>query len=224
MTTTYPTIAQYLAYILGNKKYICGSIHNTGSYMRGKPRGFFFLVNYSHYICYSLEEINSSQVRMSFKGFMLAVAVGLLLQLHPAMSLFGCGVYENPSKHKLARCAEVVETLEEVLLSSKVNLHTLRDAFLSGSYPPPSLLGVTYEISGGVQNSIEVHWSSSRVFTMIDPTLIHALQPGVLTLIYYIEGVSFLRTITLYLDLQSKKQFSENEYNYAIVAITERVS
>ena len=42
MTTTYPTIAQYLAYILGNKKYICESIHNIGSYMRGKRRGFFF--------------------------------------------------------------------------------------------------------------------------------------------------------------------------------------
>ena len=160
---------------------------------------------------------------MNSKRYMLAVAVGLLL-LHPALNLFECGVYDNPSKEKLARCAEAVEILEEALLSNKVNLHILRDAFLSGSYPPPSLLGVTYEISGGVQNSIEVHWSSSRVFTMIDPTLIHALQPGVLTLIYYIEGISFLQTITLYLDVQTKKQFSESEYNYAIVAITERVS
>jgi hypothetical protein len=154
---------------------------------------------------------------------MLAVAIGLLL-LHPAMSHFECGVYQNPSKEKLARCAEVVEILEEALLSNKVNLLVLRDAFLSGSYPPPSLLGVTYEISGDVQNNIEVHWSSTRVFTMIDPMLIHSLQPGVLTLIYYIEGISFLRTITLYLNGQTKKHFSEDEYNYAIVSITERVS
>ena len=160
---------------------------------------------------------------MDFQGFMLAVAVGLLL-LHPTMSLFECGVYNYPNKEKLARCAEVVEILEEALLSDKANLLILRDAFLSGSYPPPSLLGVTYQISGDVQNSIEVHWSSSRVFTMIDPKLIHALQPGVLTMIYYIEGISFLRTITLYLDVQPKKHFSENEYNYAIVSITERVS
>ena len=164
---------------------------------------------------------------MSSVHYLLAIAVGLLLLLHPALCLFECGVYENPSKEKLNRCAEVVEILEDALLNSKINLHILRDTFLSGSYPPPSLLGVVYEISGTegvVQGRVEVHWSSSRVFTMIEPTLIHALQPGVMTLIYYIEGISFLRTITLYLDVKTEKQFSESEYNYAIVTITEHVS
>ena len=98
---------------------------------------------------------------MSSQHYTLVLAVGLLLLLHPALNLFECGVYDNPSKEKLARCAEVVEILEEALLSSKVNRHILRNAFLSGSYPPPSLLGVTYEISGGAQDRVEVHWSSS---------------------------------------------------------------
>ena len=160
---------------------------------------------------------------MISEHYFLTVAVGLLL-LHSGTGLVECGVYDNQSKEKLNRCAEVVEIVEDALTSKKINLHILRDTFLSGSYPPPSLLGVVYEMSGGVQDRVEVHWSSSRVFTIIDPTLIHALQSGVMTLIYYIEGISFLRNATLYLDVQTAKNFTEDEYNYAIVFITERVS
>lgn len=158
--------------------------------------------------------------------YLLGAVVLLIMQ--PAWCLSECDVYDHPREEKMARCAEVVEVLESALVSSKVNLHILRDAFLSGSYPPPSLLGVIYNINKvglhGTSDKVEVHWSSSRVFTMIDPTTIHALQPGIMMLIYYLEGISFLQTIELHLYVYTDKHFSESEYDYAIMTITERVS
>lgn len=149
----------------------------------------------------------------------------VLSSLRSAYCLFGCGVYDDhPNQEKWKRCTEVVEVLEDALLSNKVNLHIIREAFLSGTYPPPSLLGVTYDLSGSINGSVVVQWSSSRLFTMIDPTAIHALQPGIMTLIYYIEGISFFQTIDLYLEVNTDKSFSADEYNYALVVLTERVS
>ena len=161
---------------------------------------------------------------MNLKAYLLIIAL-VLSSLQSILCKFGCGVYDDhPSKQKLTRCSEVVELLENALLSNKINLHVIRETFFSGTCPPPSLLGVTYELSGSVNYKVDVEWSSSKVFTFIDPTTMHALLPGIMTLIYYIEGISFFQTIPLYLEVSTVEHFFDDEYDYAVMVLTERVS
>lgn len=199
----------------------------------GSTRDFFlsFHCSLSKQVNYPSTVVVSAPVpvpiALIMKQELYLLGAVVLLIMQPAWCLSECDVYDHPREEKMARCAEVVDVLESALVSSKVNLHILRDAFLSGSYPPPSLLGVIYNINKvalDTSKKVEVHWSGSRVFTMIDPTMIHALQPDIMMLIYYLEGISFLQTIELHLNVSTEEYFSESEYDYAIMTITERVS
>ena len=161
--------------------------------------------------------------------YCIVVTVVFLLLLQPAQDVHEpeCGVYNQFTSTKtIERCIEIEEIFEGALLKEKVNSHTLRNTFLSSSHPSPQLLNVIYHITNASHNTndIEAIWSSSQVFTIIDPIILHDLQSGIMTLVYYTEGILFPETTVVYLNLSNHHSLTPNEYRYGLISITEKVS
>ena len=159
------------------------------------------------------------------------VIITFLVLLQSAQDVPECGVYtynQFTSTETIERCIEVEEIFEGALLKAKVNSHILRNTFLSSSHPSPQLLNVIYSIMNAshTTSNIEAVWSSSQVFTIIDPMILHDLQSGIMTLVYYTEGILFPETIVIYLNLSNRQLegFTQKEYIHGIISITEKVS
>jgi hypothetical protein len=134
-----------------------------------------------------------------------------------------CGAYERPSSTDIERCSRVEKTFEAALLNNENNLYILRTAFLSSSNPSPHMLNVNYSFNDA--SSVIALWSSSRVFTVIDPAILHNLQSGIMAFIYYLNGILFPQTIHLYLDISKNRHiYNQEEYDYGILTITEKVN
>ena len=135
-----------------------------------------------------------------------------------------CGEYyieiEDPT-FEMERCIEIENIFEDTLLKNKINLHVLQKTFISSSYPSPNLLNVIYQIDN--TENVSATWSSSHVFTVIDPKTLHGLQSGIMAAIFYMEGIILPKTIVLYLNL-SNHNFTWEEESYGIVTLTEKVS
>ena len=163
-------------------------------------------------------------------NYCLAVTVVFLLLLQSAQDVPECVYTYNQftSPENIVRCIEVEDIFEGALLEEKVNCHTLRKAFLSSLHPSPQLLNVMYSIDTSSRtpsdSTIGAIWSSSQVFTIIDPMILHDLQSGIMTIVYFMEGILFPETVTLYLNLSSHHSLTENEHIYGIISITEKVS
>ena len=155
-------------------------------------------------------------------GYQLLVIT--LLSLRDSQGLLGCGAYERPNRTVIEKCVLIEEVFENALLSDKTNLHILRDTFLSSLHPSPHLLDIDYYvIIDDDFEHIEITWTNSKVFTVIDSPILHNFQSGIMILVYYMEGKLFPQTIHLNLNI-SGFNFSEYEYFYGAIIITQRVS
>ena len=116
---------------------------------------------------------------------------------------------------------------ETGLISSEDNLFVLREAFLSNSHLPPNLMLVNYEvnITNVTHRSEKMLWSNSRIYTIIHPNLISALQSGIMSIIFYYEELLYVPEITLYLMVKDKSNVTPNsiEIEYALSTINEKV-
>lgn len=154
-------------------------------------------------------------------GCSLLITFFLLSLLSSRGFTYTCGTYdEKPSSTDIERCSKVEKAFEDALLNNKTNLYILRTVFLSSSNPSPHMLEVNYSFTD--TSSVTALWSSSRVFTVIDPAILHDLQSGIMTIIYYWDGILFPRTIYLYLNVP-ENHLSQEENNYGIQTITEKV-
>ena len=154
-------------------------------------------------------------------GCCLLITYFLLLLLSTRGFTSTCGAYnEGLSSTDLERCSKVEKIFEDALLNNENNLYILRTAFLSSSNPSPHMLNVNYSFNDA---SCDIAlWSSSRVFTVIDPAILHNLQSGIMAFIYHLNGILFPQTIHLYLNI-SKNLLNQEEYDYGILTITEKV-
>ena len=160
----------------------------------------------------------------------LAVIAVFLLLLQSVQDVPECRVsmshlFINPET--ILRCIEIEDLFEGALLEGKVNSYTLRKTFLSSLHPSPQLLNVRYYVfdtSSHFLSIIEAVWSSSQVFTIIDPTILHDFQSGIMTLVYHMEGILLPKRIPIYLNLTSHPGLTENEINHGIISITEKVN
>ena len=163
-------------------------------------------------------------------NYHLAVTVVFLLLLQSVQDVPECKVntYDQfTSSETIARCIEIEEIFEAALLEQKANSYILRKTFLSSLHPSPQLLNVRYYIfdtSSHFLSIIEAVWSSSQVFTIIDPTILHDFQSGIMTLVYHTEGILLPKRIPIYLNLTSHPGLTENEINHGIISITEKVN
>ena len=165
-------------------------------------------------------------IKMGAGYQLLIVSFLLLLENGNNVRVLECGAYDRPSSADIKKCIQIEEVVETALLSNKNNLHILRDTFLSSSHPSPHFLDVFYHIIIAKNESevlIMATWTISKVFTVIDPDILHNFQSGIMTLIYYAEGILFPETIDIYLNI-SGHQYSEAEYLHGILIITQRVS
>ena len=161
-------------------------------------------------------------------NYHLAVTVVFLLLLQSVQDVPECKVntYDQfTSSETIARCIEIEEIFEAALLEQKANSYILRKTFLSSLHPSPQLLNVMYVIGTPPHTAnIEAVWSNSQVFTIIDPTILHDFQSGIMTLVYHMEGILFPNTISIYLNVSSHHILTENEIIHGIISITEKVS
>lgn len=166
-------------------------------------------------------------------NYCLVVTAVFLLLLQSAQDIPECGVYtynQFTNPQVIVRCIEIEDIFERALLEEEINAHILRKTFLSSLHPSPQLLNVVYYIidtidtSSHTVSSIGAVWSSSQVFTIIDPTILHDLQSGIMTLVYHMEGILFPETIAIYLNLSSHHSLTENELIHGIISNTEKVS
>lgn len=118
--------------------------------------------------------------------------------------------------------------LEDALLYSKTNRFLLRETFFSSSKRPPALLTVIYNIVT-TNSSIEqykIGWSRSSVFTTISPETVWALQSGILTIAFLLEGIAQPSEIVLTLNIATSEvpqSLSSSDIREALETITERV-
>lgn len=155
-------------------------------------------------------------------GYCLLITFTLLSLLSTRGFTLTCGAYnERPHSTDIEQCIRVEKAFENALLNNESNLYILRTAFLSSSNPSPHMLNVNYSFKDS--SSVTALWSSSRVFTIIDPTILHNLQSGIMAFIYHLNGILFPQTIYLYLNFP-ETQFSQEECNYGILTITEKVN
>lgn len=124
------------------------------------------------------------------------------------------------------RCASIYDALEEALVSNRVNLYRLREAFFSSTHRNPAWLTVKYVLPNDNQNVILI-WSSSTANVL----LLELLQPGLLTRIFLTEKIGFLPDeLSLILDTQLQdnssiaNQSTATEWRYALATLTTRVS
>ena len=141
----------------------------------------------------------------------------------------GCDIFNSPQQ-EISRCREVEEMFEKGLIINEDNLFVLREAFLSNSRPPPNLMLVKYEAYIFNQNFTYTNkwllWSNSRIFTIIHPIILSAFQSGIMTVIFYFEGIVYTPSITLDLFVLDDRNItpSSAEIEYALSAINEKVN
>ena len=154
-------------------------------------------------------------------GYSLLITYFLLSLLSTRGFTYTCGAYnERPSSTDVERCNKVEKVFEDALLNNKSNLYILRTSFLSSSNPSPYMLYVSYSFED--TSSVTALWSSSRIFTVIDPAILHNLQSGIMEFVYYLNGVLFPQTINL--DLNFSENFNQEEHDYGVLTITEKVN
>ena len=156
-------------------------------------------------------------------GYCLLIIYSLLLSLSTRGFTSTCGAYnERLNSTDIERCRKVEKIFEDALLNSENNLYILRTAFLSSSNPSPHMLNVNYSLNDA---SCDVAlWSSSRVYTVMDPAILHNLQSGIMAFIYHLNGILFPQTIHLYLNISKNLLPDQQEYyDYGILTITEKV-
>jgi hypothetical protein len=169
------------------------------------------------------------QAVMKKSDYYLAVTAVFLLLLQSAQDVPECGVNTYDlftSPETIERCIEIEDIFEAALLEEKVNSEKLRKTFLSSLHPSPQLLNVMYIVGTSPHTAeiIKAVWSNSQVFTIIDPTILHDFQSGIMTMVYYMEGILLPKTIAIDLDLTSHPNLTENEIDHGIISITEKVS
>ena len=137
----------------------------------------------------------------------------------------GCDIFNSPPQ-EISRCREVEEIFEKGLISNKDNLFVLREAFLSNSRPPPNLMLVKYDIFNWTNYTEQLLWSNSRIFTTIHPNLLSAFQSGIMTIIFYFEGLVYTPEITLHIPVSDTSRLAPTsaEIARALSAINEKVN
>lgn len=138
----------------------------------------------------------------------------------------GCSVYDNLSKYEvqLKRCRKVADILEKALINNEHNVCDLKDVFLSNAQPPPDLMTVTYRIYNESHSSYDVQllWSNSRIFTLMHPDIIDALQSRLLYPVLYPRNIHI--TLKLNVSNESNITFNGVKIEDALLAITEKVN
>ena len=123
--------------------------------------------------------------------------------------------------------ADAFEAIEEALLSSKSQRNLLQETFFSSSRPPPMLLTVFYNVttSNSSHDLYTIGWSRSSVFAVINPETVWALQSGILSLAFLLEGIAVPHLVSFDLNITNIKQhMSSQEIMGVLRSITERVS
>lgn len=154
----------------------------------------------------------------------------LLFQIRLCWSI--CEVYGQVDDQQVARCAKTVTVIEEAITSNDVDLFKLRDIYKQA---PPTLLEINYTVrlsdteNNHVDHQHYVKWTSSSILTIISPKFLLALQPGILTGLYWFQNNTLFRNVSLLLNipveilppLQSSRG---DEIQYGLESITLKVS
>ena len=126
--------------------------------------------------------------------FKMQVVLRNLLSLAVLAALLGscccdCNGLDYDSERS-QRCALMYDLLEETLVSNRVNLYRLRDAFFSSNHRNPAWLRVQYVLNNGSDATFRI-WSSSTANVLF----LELLQSGLLTLLY--NGTSAIDILLL---------------------------
>ena len=120
-----------------------------------------------------------------------------------------CDAYSNADDATRHRCACLYHLLEFALLNED-NLYILRDAFFSSFHPSPTTLIVKYEIphmklfghDASEDQVISMGWSSSGLFTVVDPLVLALFHSGSLLSMFQAQNLQpFPNTVALTLDI-----------------------
>ena len=105
----------------------------------------------------------------------------LLVVLAASLGLCSCDCDGfDTDTERSQRCALIYDVLEEALVSNRVNLYRLQDAFFSSTHRNPAWLRVKYVIQNSTE-SVMLIWSSSTANVLF----LELLQPGLLTFFFY---------------------------------------
>ena len=150
----------------------------------------------------------------------------LLVVLAASLGLCSCDCDGfDTDTERSQRCALIYDVLEEALVSNRVNLYRLQDAFFSSTHRNPAWLRVKYVIQNSTE-SVMLIWSSSTANVLF----LELLQPGLLTFFFYEEKIGSLPdTLSLTMDIQQQdtsliSKSTAVEWDYAWAKLTTRVS
>lgn len=157
----------------------------------------------------------------------MQVTTGNLLLLVVLAALLGlcscdCDGFDTDTE-RLQRCALIYDVLEEALVSNRVNLYRLREAFFPSTHRNPAWLTVEYILQNDNQ-SVTLTWSSSTANVL----LLELFQPGLFTFFFH-QGISPDKlSLTLDTQLQDNSSIANQstaiEWRYALATLTTRVS
>ena len=146
-------------------------------------------------------------------------------------------MYDDPSSIEISRCSLLEKMLEEALVSNEDNLYILRDVFNSNFHPSPNMIMVTYAIFTAQERStwqlvynVTIPWTNSRIFTVINPTILFMFQSGILTVTYsnlnrrVINTPQITLNIALSLPVEGNIVFNATEVDYILSTLTKQVN
>jgi len=158
------------------------------------------------------------------------MTTGNLLLLAVLAALLGlcscdCDGFDTDTERS-QRCALIYDVLEEALVSNRVNLYRLREAFFPSTHRNPAWLTVKYTLQNA-KTDVTLTWSSSNANIL----LLELLQPGLFTAFFRREKIGFSPDkLSLILDTQLQDNSSiairptAIEWRYALATLTTRVS
>ena len=158
------------------------------------------------------------------------MTTGNLLLLVMFVALLGlcccdCDGFDTDTERS-QKCALIYDVLEEALVSNRVNLYMLREAFFPSIHRNPAWLTVEYTLQNATTD-VTLIWSSSTANILS----LELLQPGLLTAFFRDEKIGFSPdklSLTLDTQLQDNSsianQSTATEWSYALVTLTTRVS
>jgi len=160
----------------------------------------------------------------------MQVTTGNLLLLVVLVALLGlcscdCDGFDTDTERS-QRCALIYDALEEALVSNRVNLYRLREAFFPSTNQNPAWLTVKYTLQNATTD-VTLIWSYSTANILS----LELLQPGLLTTSFCDEKIGFSPdklSLTLDTQLQDNSSIANQstaiEWSYALVTLTTRVS
>ena len=151
----------------------------------------------------------------------------LLVVLAASLGLCSCDCDGlDTDTERSQRCALIYDELEEALVSNRVNLYRLREAFFPSTHQNPAWLTVEYTLQNA-KAYVTLTWSYSTANVL----LLELLQPGLLTAFFRKEKIGFSPDkLSLILDTQLQDnssiaiQSTAIEWSFALVTLTTRVS